>query len=219
MSMYGLKVVGVFQLARDFPTRRILREPPRAGTIYGWRWWWVETSKQRVPLLPRLDLYRRDSDAKISDMLPIRERTVYSYRLTSIHKDSVLQPGVPLQAICGEMIVSDAYRPAHHQRTPFGPCTCGIYAFESMGDAMAYWRDQGGSLVQSVLFGRSFRGLMGRLAMWGHVIEHERGYRAEYAYPAQLFCLESDTEWAGKVGETYRVPVTVFPKELAELIP
>lgn len=27
----------------------------------------------------------------------------------------------------------------------------------------------------------------GQVALWGHVVEHERGYRAEYAYPVALF--------------------------------
>lgn len=31
-----------------------------------------------------------------------------------------------------------------------------------------------------------YKGVTGRVALWGRVIEHEHGYRAEYAYPYDL---------------------------------
>ena len=52
------------------------------------------------------------------------------------------------------------------------------------------------------------RAAVGLVAMWGRVIEHERGYRAQFAYPVALIepSLESERplvrELAGRYGAT-----------------
>src|SRR6266487_278606 len=61
-----------------------------------------------------------------------------------------------------------------HEGAPVESCTCGYYAASSMEN-----------LAASGVFGRGV-GVVGAIAMWGRVIEHARGARSEYAYPARL---------------------------------
>jgi len=66
--------------------------------------------------------------------------------------------GAALQARCMR-----ARHPA-----PSTECSCGIYAHRSRGAALAHARATPGSIV-------------GEVELWGRVIEHEHGYRSEYA--------------------------------------
>ena len=63
---------------------------------------------------------------------------------------------------------------AHRDRIPGRSCSCGVYA-ASTPEGLA----RAGVLTESV-------GVVGVIAMWGTVIEHDRGARAQLAYPARL---------------------------------
>lgn len=63
---------------------------------------------------------------------------------------------------------------------PHSPCSCGIYALKatSLGFiqlSAAYSRYRMMDLIRPVV---------GVVALWGRVREHQRGYRAQYGYPA-----------------------------------
>lgn len=64
-------------------------------------------------------------------------------------------------------------------RSPDPSCTCGLYATRSLGD-LPWARGPG---------------VLGRVAVWGRVIEHELGYRAEHGYPQRLRLLCSICCW------------------------
>ena len=80
-------------------------------------------------------------------------------------------------------------------------CTCGYYATSSV-DALA----------SAGVFNRGI-GVIGAVAMWGTVIEHARGARAEFAYPARLRLVCSQCLQGGSIVD----PVTVV--EDAWLVP
>jgi hypothetical protein len=80
-------------------------------------------------------------------------------------------------------------------------CTCGYYATSSV-DALA----------SAGVFNRGI-GVIGAVAMWGTVIEHARGARAEFAYPARLRLVCSLCLQGGSIVD----PVTVV--EDTSLIP
>src|SRR6266550_4426072 len=63
---------------------------------------------------------------------------------------------------------------ASHEGAPLESCTCGYYAASSVEN-----------LAAAGVFDRRV-GVIGAIAMWGTVIEHARGARSEYAYPARL---------------------------------
>jgi hypothetical protein len=60
-------------------------------------------------------------------------------------------------------------RRAHHSPDP--SCTCGLYAFKSK------------TVLRSP---KTWFPVIGTVSMWGRIVEHERGWRAEHAYPDRL---------------------------------
>jgi hypothetical protein len=87
-------------------------------------------------------------------------------RLASVIKDELWPLADELVARCHE----DGAHEAPHEE-----CTCGIYAAR---DPAAVWtylrgRDQPPTL----------RRVLGRVALWGRVVEHEHGWRASHAFP------------------------------------
>lgn len=81
--------------------------------------------------------------------------------------DDVWEPGRPLAARC-----------EHGHSAPDARCGCGIYAARDPAEARRYLvgRDEPG------VVGR----VLGRVLLWGLVVEGEHGWRGELAYPAQL---------------------------------
>jgi hypothetical protein len=83
------------------------------------------------------------------------------------------QPGTPLQARC--RVCDFALWSRGHQArlssniAPDLKCTCGIYA----GGNLEHLRKPG--------YERSL--IYGQVLLWGTVVEHQRGWRAQYAYP------------------------------------
>lgn len=87
------------------------------------------------------------------------------------------QPGQPLEARCRLSGFVHRRRRGASLRPHDAPhlnCTCGIYA----GKSLEHLRRPGyqGSLIY------------GQVLLWGAIIEHERGWRSQYAYP-QSFLL------------------------------
>ena len=74
--------------------------------------------------------------------------------------------------------VHDAHEP------PQTDCTCGVYASKS--------------LEQLLTTGYAKCGIHGEVYLWGTVVEHELGWRAQFAYPKSLFLppdlIPSDTK-------------------------
>lgn len=58
--------------------------------------------------------------------------------------------------------------------------------------------------------------VVGQVALWGKVIQHERGWRAQYAYPKQLYAFTDDATLAGSLRDRYQIPVA-FGQEAASL--
>lgn len=101
--------------------------------------------------------------------------------LRSLTHDSVWMPDESMHATCGRL--------SSGHRSPAEGCTCGLYA-TSTPEALARAR----------VFNPG-TGVVGAIAMWGRVVEHGRGARSEFAYPARLrlvcgSCLaEGSGEW------------------------
>lgn len=90
------------------------------------------------------------------------------HRLRSALRDELWEPRRPLVAAC------EVDHAAPDQR-----CDCGIYAVRRPEHARAY------------LVGRNrpeaVHRVLGRVALWGRVVECEQGWRAQYAYPARIW--------------------------------
>jgi hypothetical protein len=72
-------------------------------------------------------------------------------------------------------------RPPEHA-APAPTCSCGVHAVSLPGDLAAY--------VPSVAGRRIVHRVVGRVALWGEVVEGPRGWRASRAYPAELWVPE-----------------------------
>jgi hypothetical protein len=72
-------------------------------------------------------------------------------------------------------------------------CSCGVYATRALKDPGRAWRN----------CPRYERHVIGAVALWGRVVEHEWGYRAQHARPVALL----EGYGAERIAETYGVPV------------
>jgi len=75
-------------------------------------------------------------------------------------------PRQPLAAKCGAGNAHDAHEP------PQASCTCGVYASKSREHLRKIGLDR--------------YGVLGEVNLWGTVVEHELGWRAQLAYPKSL---------------------------------
>lgn len=104
-----------------------------------------------------------------------------AFRLCSIVHHTHWPPRQELVASCHSSEHGlKAERSAEHA-APEAGCRCGIYACESAAAATPFL---GGSRMPA----RPTLGfVLGRVALWGKVVECERGWRGERAYPASLY--------------------------------
>lgn len=77
--------------------------------------------------------------------------------------------------------------------------SCGLYGYKT---PLMAWRALGTSDDWD-----ESRIVFGEVKLWGRVLEHERGFRAEYAYPGALAALSPVAE---ELADVYGVPVTAL---------
>lgn len=120
-------------------------------------------------------------------------------RVCSLTNMIVWTPGMPQRAMCqtSNQHNGGADRPANwaKQRAPVRGCSCGNYGFRQIDAALTYEPP-----VQN--FPNVMARAWGAVALWGRVIEHAHGWRAQWAYPLELW-LE---------GESRRPPMPGFPR-------
>ena len=115
-------------------------------------------------------------------------------RLGSVIQDDVWPVGAAFVARCR------AHEPPANRRllrepeghvAPAAACTCGIYAAREPAGAWTYLRgrDEPDTVAR----------VIGRVMLWGRVVEHEDGWRAERAYPLDVYtgdrALQPRLEW------------------------
>jgi hypothetical protein len=133
--------------------------------------------------------------------------------LRSVVYESRWPPGERLVAAChhqpGSRLLARLLRLEPHEAPDEG-CQCGIYAACAPDLALPY-------LGRLGLVRRAKSALIGRVALWGRVIECERGWRGAFAYPTHLYVLRARAsrrerpdarELACRLA-VYRVPVQV----------
>jgi hypothetical protein len=135
-----------------------------------------------------------------------------SLRLASVVHTVVWLPGEPLDARClvWHRRLSRPWRrerPSHP--VPESSCRCGIYAIDDPSRLGPY--------LDGTFSGRcSLHRVVGRVSLWGDVVECERGWRASRAYPAHLYVPPLDhvggqrPEMVAEELTDYGVPVDVL---------
>jgi hypothetical protein len=112
------------------------------------------------------------------------------FRLRSVVFDAVWLPEQPLEAICQHQRRS--WRPPWRElrsqhEPPSDRCRCGIYG----ADRRRLTRPYESYVVPAWAIGR----VVGLVALWGSVVECDRGWRASHAYPSQLCAPVALSTW------------------------
>jgi hypothetical protein len=116
-------------------------------------------------------------------------------RLGSVIHEGVWAPGTTALAACRRH--EDAFAaPVPLHQVPSAACTCGFHAARDPADALAYLRgrDEHATICR----------IVGEVALWGWLVEMERGWRASCAYPARLYVPDDDVAAALRI---YDVPI------------
>jgi hypothetical protein len=108
----------------------------------------------------------------------------------------------------------EASCPAHRDGAPVEGHECGIYAFRTRALAEELLRRYTG--VRHC-YGREYKELppvrqgrpiaLGSVSLWGRILVRERGFRAQYAYPYELFLIGGDDQIARELRGRYAVDV------------
>jgi hypothetical protein len=125
--------------------------------------------------------------------------------LTSPHL--VWVPRERVEATCEKFFASDEHM------APELDCSCGIYAFDSL------------KAMKTEYYWTSFP-ISGEVWLWGKIVQHKTGFRAQYAYPKKLYFFRhrvmpdgSKAEHPGKrripyaeyLADEYGVPFEIVP--------
>ena len=111
--------------------------------------------------------------------------------------------GDRLEARCRS--VRGLVRRSRRHPAPRAGHRCGIYAFREREDADALLRQLGQVGTRA---GR-LAAAVGRVSLWGRVIENTGGWRAEFAYPYDLVLYGGDEQLAAQLRARYAVDVTL----------
>ena len=108
----------------------------------------------------------------------------------------------------------EASCPVHRHGAPVEGHECGIYAFRTRALAEELLRRYIG--VRHC-YGREYKELppvrqgrpiaLGSVSLWGRILVRERGFRAQYAYPYELFLIGGDDQIARELRGRYAVDV------------
>lgn len=124
---------------------------------------------------------------------PIRRQ----YRLGSVTLNEQWEPFEALESVHREWISWGDENGVPEQHSPTVCDICGVYAYRSEENARANME----KLPRPCMVGTVY--------LWGEVVIHERGYRAQFAYPKEfLYAQDCDGEQLARI---YGVPYTEDP--------
>jgi len=127
---------------------------------------------------------------------------MYPHFLANLGYDTIYVPREKIEARCEQEDQSE-------QQAPHLTCTCGIYAYKEKPRLLREIRNTYGRPLAPPFSG--LRLVYGEINLWGKVIEHEDGYRAQFGYPKRLWCTPAIEPLAGWIGYVYGVRCEVMP--------
>jgi hypothetical protein len=84
-------------------------------------------------------------------------------------------------------------------------CSCGVYAFKNLADAFTYW-----VRVRDRLVGMSVEVALGTVSLWGRVVECERGFKGQFAYPRHVYLPASVSRFVPMFSSAFGIAVGVY---------
>lgn len=155
-------------------------------------------------------------------MIPDYFEAITAYRAWNVHPNGLLvgqafaspwKPYEPHVAICNHAESMGHVKDGQWQDAPLWECDCGIHAHQTLKKAESRIIMERQGLIGFSRCPDTAEGrVWGELKLWGKVIVHEDGYRAQYAYPGKLYC--EDPRLARIVSTLYGVPVDVIVLEV-----
>lgn len=152
-------------------------------------------------------------------MIPDYCEPILAYRCWDVCENGLLcgqaipEPWPPYHAVeAACRVMANTYAPAYSREphltvegvwlpAPVRLCNCGFHAYKTLEQAEARVRTDH---MPSSWGSRPARRAWGAVALWGTLIEHTEGYRAQFAYPWEVHC--TDEKLAGRIAELYSVP-------------
>jgi hypothetical protein len=137
---------------------------------------------------------------------------MYPHFLANLGNDTIYVPREKIEARCEQYstIGTLVLRKDHsEQQAPPLTCTCGIYAYKEKPRLLREIRNINSGL--RLVANNRYVPIYGEINLWGKVIEHEDGYRAQFGYPKRLWCTPAIEPLAGWIGYVYGVPCEVMP--------
>jgi hypothetical protein len=155
-------------------------------------------------------------------VIPDYFEAITAYRVFNVFENGLLAgsafvepwpPYQPFVARCGAVSGEGAgehVRDGRFVSAPVYGCNCGIHAVKTPRAALARVRLERRARALGLQHLELPVGCAwGAVKIWGRVIEHESGYRAEFAYPSHLHC--DDAKLAPRVAALYGVPCDYTP--------
>lgn len=154
-------------------------------------------------------------------MIPDYCEAITAYRCWNVYPNGLLvgqshaEPWPPYEAFvgrCGHVYNGTAHiKDGRFLSAPVKACDCGVHALKAADAAELRLKDEIQQQASGYMFvsywnndGEVAKGrVWGAVKLWGRVIEHEIGYRAEFAYPSALLC--EDPQLAAVVAALYGV--------------
>lgn len=126
------------------------------------------------------------------------------WRLKALGVDHVWEPKKQLDARCTKNSGGLTFRlgsfgqaeKVEQHPAPQMDCTCGVWAFKELDSLVAAIGSSYGQIR-----------VLGQVSLWGRVVETVNGYRAQHAYPSELWLLDNSLE---ELGLIYDVPVRMI---------
>jgi hypothetical protein len=108
--------------------------------------------------------------------------------------ESQWTPGSAFEAVCAQTRLH-----GFKHQAPKADCTCGVYAARN----------------EEELFRIGFDFcILGQVWLWGRVIEHEGGWRAQYAYPKSFIVTPDVIPWRAQDAQTFFQRLTMFNADI-----
>ena len=164
--------------------------------VVGWRIWRAERGIDRK--ISALELAHELREAEREGVERPAE-SLFHYRLRSLTQPSFWPLRARMESFC-----SAEQRLQTHPQSP-GPearCECGVWAFHSRDLAertLLDYAQSGGTLA------------VGRVTLWGRIIEQELGWRAQFGYPVELEVYGASEEIAADLALAYGIDAISKP--------
>lgn len=116
------------------------------------------------------------------------------------HREAFWQPRATMEAVCPRSTgrANGVARKGHE--VPDSHCSCGLYSAKNRKHLMTMgYHRYGGDLFH----------VIGRVALWGKVIEGSQGWRSQFGYPAELYLPFEAWHLAEQLEDAYGVPVAL----------